>query len=72
MKVSEEGAFVDGNPVPFSFDDGSVAFKLTIGTLRGPMELTFKGRMIGNEIAGAFNIKGAKENGQRNRFKAVR
>ncbi|MEO0874443.1 MAG: hypothetical protein AAFY48_07560, partial [Bacteroidota bacterium] len=72
MKVSEEGAFVDGNAIPFTFDDGSVAFELTIGTLQGPQHLEFKGWMIGNEIAGAFNLKDTPTTGQRNRFKAVR
>lgn len=72
MRVSSDGAFVDGNAVPFQFDDGSVAFELTVGTFQGPLELEFKGWMIGNEIAGAFNIKDAPNTGQRNRFKAIR
>lgn len=72
MRISEEGSFVDGNAVPFAFDEGSVAFELTVGTLKGPLNLEFKGWMIGNEIAGAFNVKNAQGNGQRNRFKAVR
>ncbi|MEL7222066.1 MAG: M24 family metallopeptidase, partial [Bacteroidota bacterium] len=72
IRTTESGAFMDGKPIPFTFDDGAVEFELTVGTPRGPIPLTFKGWMIGDEIAGAYQSKAGAVKGQRNRFKAIR